>query len=55
MHAEGKRPTAITKSLESYSGLMDSVNSDAGVDVLKYRHWAQALGEVNAHITVGDE
>lgn len=54
-HAEGKRPAVITKSMESSSVVMDSVNSETRVDVLTYQHWAQALGEVNAHITVGDE
>jgi hypothetical protein len=55
LHAEAKRPAVITKSLEPHSDVMDSVDSEFRVHVLKYRHWAQALGEANAHITVGDE
>jgi hypothetical protein len=55
IHAEQARPVRLTKSFESYSGLLDSLGSHAQDRQLEYRHWEKALNEVNVHITVRED
>lgn len=55
IYAEQTRPIRLRKSLESYSGLLDGLGTNAKHRQLEYRHWEKALNEVNMHITVGED
>lgn len=54
-YAEHERPARLTKSLESFSTLRESLTANTRDSLAKYSPWAKALSEANLHITVRDE